>query len=152
MAPGAGPQVKFQSEYVLNLWDTWEKIDIRPKSCIYEVTSQLADDSSCTLEAECVVAIPAHEDSVLRAAATLGVERASSQDAVRETFHYPLVESIQTALAKCTPEYLSTDRESFCDVLVELTSFYLRDRGFEIQSVEIRKVRLHKKAGEPWTP
>ena len=68
MAPGAGPQVKFQSEYVLNLWDTWEKIDIRPKSCIYEVTSQLADDSSCTLEAECVVAIPAHEDSVLRAA------------------------------------------------------------------------------------
>jgi uncharacterized membrane protein YqiK len=148
---GAGTQVIFKSDFVLSVMDTWEKIDLRPKTLLYEINGKLADGSSCSLMAEFVVGIPDEVDSVLRAAGTFGVERASSQEALRENFHFRLVEAVQTALSTSTAEAVTKEKEAICEALMETTSVFLGDCGFQMQSADIRQVRFHKKAGKAWT-
>ena len=89
---------------------------------------------------------------MLCAARALGVERASSQQELEELYRFPLVETVQTVLTRCTPEKISKESELIRQTLLELAPFCLEDCGFEAQSVEIRKVRFHKKVGKSWTP
>ena len=56
------------------------------------------------------------------------------------------------ASASADAEKISKESELIRQTLLELAPFCLEDCGFEAQSVEIRKVRFHKKVGKSWTP
>lgn len=151
LPPNGEFKVLFKTSYVLNFIDTWEKLDLTPKACIYEISGRLCDGSFYSLESEFTISVPADSASVLQVARTYGVERASSSREMQEVLRFGLVEAVQARLAGSTSEQLLREETRLGAEICDSLESELTLLGLQILDVNLRKVRLHKKESKSWT-
>jgi len=138
--PGSGVEVSFTGTYVIEAFDIWEFMDISVKTI--EIDRRGRDGLICKdniradISVSFYVKVPRNEENVLGVAETVGCERASDLNTMRELFAAKFSEALKTAGKKLDFEELYIKRDVFRDTIIEvigkdLNGYHLEDAAID---------------------
>jgi uncharacterized membrane protein YqiK len=132
--------VSFTGTYVIEAFDIWEFMDISVKTI--EIDRRGRDGLICQdniradISVSFYVKVPRNKENVLMVAETVGCDRASDINTMRELFAAKFSEALKTAGKKLDFEQLYVKRDTFRDAIIDsigkdLNGYHLEDAAID---------------------
>lgn len=134
-----GVDVFFKGAYVIELFDVWEFMDISVKTI--EIDRRGRDGLICQdniradISVSFYVKVPKNAEAVERVAETVGCQRASDINTLKELFAAKFSEALKSAGKKLDFEELYTKRDDFRDRIIEVIGKDLN--GYQLEDAAI---------------
>ena len=137
--PGGGVKVFFSGDYVIEMFDVWEFMDIAVKTI--EIDRRGRDGLICKdniradISVSFYVKVPKDEEAVMKVAGTVGCDRASDISTLKELFTAKFSEALKTAGKNLEFEQLYTQRLDFRQAIIDVIGDDLN--GYQLEDVAI---------------